>query len=137
HLLSAGAGIGGPDVAPKCVNDDCSRGYEERQSIWSYNSVNGNSTGGGIRVQGVLPIAFAVESSELGYDSVGKKGGYTPQEIVHFADTYLKATHLFWVRNDATGTSRQKWHGGILPVIEATKLKNSDCPSIYDTCVSD
>jgi hypothetical protein len=135
YMRSIGVGVGGPDVAPKCLDSDC-KTYADPQEILAYNTVNGNSTGGGNKLGGIVPIAYSVEASELGYDSVGQKGGYTPAQIFDFANGYLEATHLFWVRNTSTGTTQQRWQTGILPLIDTKSLSHAACPKMYSGCTS-
>ena len=129
---SIGVGQGGPDTAPKCINNNCSEGYANPQGIWAYNTVVGNNTGGGTASVGIHQIAYGVEASELGLDAVGQDGGYTPEEIFSFFDDYLKGSHLFWHRNEYYGTSEQRWSTGILPFINAnSNFTNDSCPSSY------
>lgn len=131
-MRSIGVGAGGPDVAPTCINDDCSQGFAPIQGIWAYNSYIGNATGGGTPIAGIVPLSMSIEGSELGLDSVGQPGGYTPDELFEFCESLLGCSSMYWVRNVWWGTAEQQWETGILPFVQAHPgLSNSDCPSTY------
>lgn len=131
-MRSIGVGAGGPDVAPKCINDDCSQGFAAVQDMWSYNSYIGNSTGGGVPIAGIVPLNMGIEGSELGLDSVGQPGGYTPQELFDFCETQLGCSSMYWMRNVWWGTPIQQWETGILPFIDAhPALTNQAYPTTY------
>ena len=132
YMRSSGVGVGGPDTSPSCINDNCDLGYVDPHSIWSYNSMIGNLTGGGVRASGLIPIAMGVEASELGLNAFGQPGGYTPAEIFDFFESQLQGSHVFWHRNDQYGTSEQQWATGFLPLINANPtVANNDCPATY------
>jgi hypothetical protein len=119
YLYKIGVGVGGPDTAPTV-------------GIWSYKTLQGHS--GGVDYRGRIPIHWSVEASELGYDGVGPPGGYTATEIMDFADRTLRTSHLFWARNDTVGTPAQRWHTGILAVINSRPLTHTRCPAVYRAC---
>ncbi|MBW2523991.1 MAG: hypothetical protein JRI23_07445 [Deltaproteobacteria bacterium] len=132
YMRTIGVGVGGPDVAPTCINDDCSQGFADVQGIWSYNTVIGNSTGGGTAIAGIVPLNMGIEGSELGLNTVGQEGGYTPAELFAFCDSLLGCSSMYWLRNEWWGTAEQQWDTGILPFIEANPtLSNAACPSTY------
>ena len=109
-------GTGGPDTCSDC-------------GVWGDRTLRGIS--GGVDYRGVIPAQYSVEVSELGLNSVGPTGGYTPQEIYDFWTT-LNVSHGFWDRNTFAGTSGQQWSTGILPFIQANpNLVNEGAPSIY------
>ncbi len=139
-----GVGQGGPDVAPSCTVADinCSGGFNNisgststlQQSYYYSSTVT----------KGVSPHIFFVEASELGLNSVGQTGGYSPQALGNFCNGTtvgmtgssfnLGCTHIAWAANESYGTSAQKWTTGIKPWIDANPaVANSECPSAHVT----
>lgn len=124
HIASIAGGAGNMDTWP---ND----------TVWADRTIRGDS--GGTNYAGVIPIPYSVEASEMGLDSVGRDGGYTPAEIFDYANNSQKVTHLFWDRH-SFGTSEQQWTSGILPFIDNPNnaITNTDCPSVFTRgCISD
>lgn len=103
--------------------------------IWSDSIIRGTMFGTDYR--GRIPIFQGVESSELGWNTVGPSGGYTPAQVFEWADREMKASHILWDRNEEIGTSLQRWSTGILPFITANpKVTNTACPSVYPACTT-
>lgn len=120
YLASIGVGNHSPDA---CIN--C--------GIWADRVMQGVT--GGIDYRARVPTMQGVEVSELGLNSVGPDGGYTPKQIGAWANDVQHASYILWDRNTFTGTSEQKWHTGILPYINANPtLQFDDCPTSYGTC---
>lgn len=116
YLGSIDVGVGGPDSCPDCDTP-------------SYSTVQGLS--GGVDYRGKIPIQWSVEASEMGFDAVGRDGGYTAQQIYDWNNDVIRASHVLWVRNTSTGTDAQRWTTGILPVINAHALEHTSCPVNY------
>lgn len=120
YMHSIGVGTGNPDACPDC-------------NMWGDRTLQGIN--GGVDYRGKIPVLWSVEASEMGYDSVGRDGGYTAQEIYNYVNGKLKASHIFWHRNMSVGTSEQRWDTGILPLINANpKPTNTACPLVYSSC---
>lgn len=117
---SIGVGQGNPDSCPTC-------------EMWGDRALQGLI--GGVDYRGKIPVIYSIEGSELGYNSVGRSGGYTAQEIYDFLNTKIRASHILWYRNMSTGTSEQRWDTGILPLINANpKPTYTTCPAVYASC---
>lgn len=78
-----------------------------------------------------LPIAHAVEASELG----GWLGDWTPSEIANYAFDEVQTHYLFWVRNTWQGDESQRWDTGILPYLRTNPPIRTRCPNTYDFCI--
>lgn len=137
--IDNGIGQGSPDVAPDCITPtlNCPGGWYDPQRVGSgepggspteaYNFAHENMIG-------QVPIMWAVESSQLGSDAVGQEGGYSADLIYRFANQYLGASHLFWMRNESYGAASQRWSGtgGILDTINANPtFTNTACPASH------
>ena len=139
EAISLGVGVHGPDVAPDCVaggGAECTNGFHEPQRTgeantgcceYVYNELNSSGNG-------VIPIGYSVESSELKFPaSVGS--GYYPVAIETFMTDFVYANFLWWhLNNDPDSDDEQKWDavGGIEDYIEANEDSlRSDCPSVY------
>jgi hypothetical protein len=146
-LISRGLAVGGPDVWPYgCVTGGpcMSREWADPQQIYFHNVVNGNATGGSQKVAGVVPILYGVEASEMGYDSVGRDGGFTAAQLGDFCNSYLNCSHLVIQYQ----TSAESAHApcdssgacqgpAVVDWIDANPNylhRHSTCPSKYDSC---
>ncbi|MBN1239652.1 MAG: hypothetical protein JXB36_14205 [Gammaproteobacteria bacterium] len=118
-----GLGQGGPDVLPEGLAE---------QRVPAYDTLEGISTGVAYRDR--MPVLYSIESTQLG-GSLCKR--CLPQDLHAFAETRLKATHLFWTRHDYRGSPAQQWHEGILPWINKNPLQNKACPANYAACSGD
>ena len=117
HMASNKVGQGNPDTCPTCA-------------MQGDEVLIGNT--GGTDHRGAIPIIYSIETSELGLNSVGRTGGYTPTELYDYLDNTLHATHALWDRNTFAGTSEQQWSTGILPFIQANPtFTNDSLPSVY------
>ena len=118
HVASIREAPGHLDPSPDC-------------DMWADLTLRGVS--GGVDYRGVIPIVYSVEASELGLDSIGPDGGYTPDELTTWANNTQHITHLFWDRNTFAGTSEQQWSSGILPHISdsSNALTRTSCPSVF------
>lgn len=109
QMLELGVGIGGPDLAPSCVGGlvDCSSGFPDPQTSdlgLYYQEIRDQG------YPGVAPIAFAIETSELGNNTVGQNGGYTPGALSNFCTQFaLGCTHLHWGEQLANVLDAQEW----------------------------
>ena len=124
HVATIGGAAGNMDTCPDC-------------NQWADKTIRGDS--GGVSYAGIIPIVYSVEASEMGLDSVGPEGGYTPEQLLTWANQSQYVTHLFWDRHNF-GTTEQQWATGILPYISDSNnaLKNTGCPSaIAQGCDSD
>jgi hypothetical protein len=124
YLTSIGVGTNPPDTCPYDV-----AGCE---SFWIDQVRIGVI--GGEDYRGTAPIWQSVESSEMGWDTVGPPGGFTAQQVYDYAIYEQQASHMFWDRNEEAGNSQQRWGTGILPVINANPLTNTPCPALYEAC---
>lgn len=138
--LANGIGEGSPDTAPDCIvrNLDCTSGWYDPQR----SSSNGGPTGipadaynyTNDNLIGEIPIMWSVESSQLGTNSVGQTGGYSPDLLYRFANQYIGVSHLFWMRKDFGVVAEQTWAGtdGIEDTIEANPtFTNTACPASH------
>jgi hypothetical protein len=114
-------GAGGPDVLPPPHN-----GTDGERIL------RGASSGGDYR--GRMPIAFSVQSPELG----GTKGTFTPRQLFEHAYQTLHVNYIFWMRNTWEGGAEQKWSTGILPYLRSINGRiHTECPSGWqDNCRS-
>ena len=118
YVHSIGGAVGNMDVCPDC-------------RMWADQTVRGEL--GGTDFRGKMPLVYSVETSELGLDSIGPDGGYTPYEIYRWANHTQRVTHLFWDRNDYAGTPQQQWPA-ILSFIRSNPLTYTQCPKNVGTC---
>jgi hypothetical protein len=121
YLTSINVGFGGPDTAPY-YPDGIGTTFDKQERPRRNTAV----------------IIRAVEDSELGYNAVGKDGGYTAQELFDFVNNEQWGRYMLWDYNTYVGTNEQRWFdqgttnpGGILDVINSQPLTHTAKPATY------
>jgi hypothetical protein len=134
YLPGQQVGWGAPDTCPTCVN-------------WGERVVRGEGgTHGTHDYRGEIPIISAIESSEMGDDSVGRAGGHTPAQIFDWAMNMVGSNYLLWDYQDyaespippCDSSGACKWTTGILPFIDKhPTVAHTACPAVYESCDTD
>jgi hypothetical protein len=112
EMRDAGVGAGGSNVLPH----DPTLGQQ----------VVDGAFGADFRQE--VPIAYGVESGEL--------GNFTPAQIGAYAYDALRANYLFWTRNTWAGSAKHRWETGILPYLHSKPPLRTRCPNVYGSCGS-
>lgn len=133
-FVDNGIGLGGPDMAPDCVvygDIACTAGFLDPQT----NSVGKQhqrlrDLDAGAKV----PVAYSIESSQLGNNSVGQTNGYLPQVFVDYCEDFaIGCSHLFWGQQvNKNVDTRQQWGTptGVRTYITSnTELNDQPCPT--------
>jgi len=121
YLAANGLGAGNPDICPTCnmAADRIIRGAAGRKDY-----------------RGLIANVMGVESSTLGYDAVGPKGGFSVQEVFAFAHDLQRATHILWDRNVHVGNESpdpavgQRWPA-MLRLFSTHPVTNTACPKAF------
>ena len=114
-LRTSRAVLGGPDVLPPPHSGSKSERIYRGEI-------------GGKDLRGLMPVAFAVQTPELG----GKEGSFTPAELAEHCVGTNRCGHMFWIRNVNVGGTEQNWDTGILPFIRRQPATHRSCPASYD-----
>ena len=87
---------------------------------------------GGVDLRGLMPAMFAVQTPELG----GKEGTFSPRQLYDHCVGTNQCSHMFWIRNMASGGVEQNWDTGILPFLRTNPRTSQACPANYAGCAN-
>lgn len=129
HAACPRVGMGGPDILPS-YDGVASLSGSLPTAPYAYYVLTGRV--GGVDYRGKFPIAYMVESSEIGAGSIGGKG-WTPNQLFSTGNDSLRNTHFFWIRMDFSSLPLiQNWDPAILATIKNNPvLSNTQVPSTY------
>jgi hypothetical protein len=133
YYKSIHVAVGGPDTLPVsggAAPYSCPETYNVPCVILG----NAGPTTSGHRYCGEVASMPAVETSELGYNSVPPIGGLTAGQVLASWNNDYCASHGIWDYNEETGNANQRWSGadGELATINANPvLVHSTKPAGY------
>lgn len=123
-VANGGIGVGGPDTSEFDVNL-LNTSYEYIRNL-----------------AGTLPVGMAVQY--LNYEYNNGKGPVNPPEIssIHtFAQNYLKANYIFWMRRTAETWNGSNYYQDVLNHLKTIDWNKNNsgglstaCPQIYESC---
>jgi hypothetical protein len=130
YYKSIRVSVGSPDTLPTGLAYDCPETYNLPCVITG----NAGPTTSGHSFCGEVGAMQALESSELGYNSVPPYGGITAAQVLKSWNDDYCASHGIWDYNEEIGNPNQRWSGvdGELATINANPtLKHSAKPAGY------